>query len=787
MKARCCIWLSISIVLYGPASTAQTGRTHVTVVGIKAYADNDLRRPWLKYADQDAELFADYVKSRPARDVAAAMLTDRQTGLPATRTNILTSLERMLIRETGEQEDAYIFISGRGRATSGFYEGYLDAIDTQSEKGPASAVLISDLARIIRQSRARHIFIFADVCRESKVDNKDNIINLRLEELRIPGKPVDLILASEPRKSSFEDETLKYGVFSYALVDGLKGSRYPGGTVTENSTILEFFNYLKDRLGSLTKSEKPVQQPYPAPRRPDVRLFSPQPIGSPPLPRHLGLFASIDRPSLIDTGPSVDSQEQPSTELRQYVNQLLAAGDDQRDSVFGRITGSLSADQKFDLAAALENEGQLVVARYGVGDQFPGDPLQLKDSDFRRASRAFWAAAELKPADPTLQSRGRFCLGRLLLFDRKNQASLNQAAALLQDSIRIDQDTSRRYRDSRQHQAPEAYHALGIYYLETGQYDHAATAFNDAIERAPNWPYPRHNLALALTEQGRYADAERAYRAAIEHTPYYPYLHYNLALLLHRTNRVSAALEEYGRALQWFERRAETFTEYGRRLRLDNKGGEADLADERAHQAMKNQAQVWNGLGVLHEAMKLPAEAVSDYERAMKSDETLLAAAHNLALLYLASRPDESIRIWDELLKKDPGRLSARLALANALASHGDRVRARREFDEILRVQPDNFEARKGVAGQLAAGGAFNAAVDELQKAMVQQAAAGIVASSSDHELLGDWNGQIDRNVEACRQYELALKALRSESDGVRPRRAVLKRKLLSCKSRQSH
>jgi hypothetical protein len=32
-------------------------------------------------------------------------------------------------------------------------------------------------------------------------------------------------------------------------------------------------------------------------------------------------------------------------------------------------------------------------------------------------------------------------------------------------------------------------------------------------------------------------------------------------------------------------------------------------------------------------------------------DDTLVAAS-NLALLHLASRPDESIRIWDELLKR---------------------------------------------------------------------------------------------------------------------------------------
>ena len=122
--------------------------------------------------------------------------------------------------------------------------------------------------------------------------------------------------------------------------------------------------------------------------------------------------------------------------------------------------------------------------------------------------------------------------------------------------------------------------------------------------------------------------------------------------------------------------------------------------------------------------------------------------------------------------------------MANALAGRGDPDRARQEFDKILGVQPDKFEARKGVAGLLAGAGGFNAGVEELQKAMVQQAAVGVAAKFLDYESLGDWNARLDRNVEACRQYELALKALRSESDGAKSRRAILRRKLLSCKSR---
>jgi len=106
-------------------------------------------------------------------------------------------------------------------------------------------------------------------------------------------------------------------------------------------------------------------------------------------------------------------------------------------------------------------------------------------------NRCFWKAAKIS-----------FKAGALL-FDKK----FPDAANLLEQSVRIDPG------------AAYAYNALGIAYLEQGQFDKAIPAFRDAFRRAQHWSYPLHNEALAHLETGDYQVAIRLYQQAMRLTP----------------------------------------------------------------------------------------------------------------------------------------------------------------------------------------------------------------------------------------------------------------------------
>ena len=202
------------------------------------------------------------------------------------------------------------------------------------------------------------------------------------------------------------------------------------------------------------------------------------------------------------------------------------------------------------LALGFERLGQRVVAEYGVGDQFPEDPQKLQQHDFAAAAAAFEAARNLRPSDRSLQVRELFCAGRARAFI---PSELSNARGLLEKARAIQTDAG-------EDPIPEIDNAIGVTYIESGQFAAALPYLERAKKRRPSWVYPRHNLALADLELGNYTNAEREYREAIVNTPYYSYLHYNLGLLLQRTNRRSAARRSYEQALSIAEQAIRSWT-----------------------------------------------------------------------------------------------------------------------------------------------------------------------------------------------------------------------------------
>ena len=132
------------------------------------------------------------------------------------------------------------------------------------------------------------------------------------------------------------------------------------------------------------------------------------------------------------------------------------------------------------------------------------------------------AARTLTQESLFLEGREDFFDGRALLFDKKFADAGESASS---NSVRIDPG------------AAYGYNALGIAYLEQGQFDKAIPAFRDAFRRAPHWSYPLHNEALAYVETGDYQLAIRLYQQAMRLTPEYSYLPYNLGLVYQRLNR----------------------------------------------------------------------------------------------------------------------------------------------------------------------------------------------------------------------------------------------------------
>ena len=298
--------------------------------------------------------------------------------------------------------------------------------------------------------------------------------------------------------------------------------------------------------------------------------------------------------------------------------------------------------------------------------------------------------------------------GRGLLFDKQ----YDQAANLLEQSVRIDPGEA------------YGYNALGIAYLEQADFGKAVPAFRDAARRAPNWSYPLHNLALAYVEAGDYQNAIRSYQQAMRLTPQFSYLPYNLGLVYQRLN----------------QRR------------------EAETAYRRAMALAPDSAEPLNALGSLKASEGKTAEAEKFYRDALQKNPSLLAARHNLGILFagLKGRQNEAVDAWKQNLAANPDYLASRLSLAELMSRTGDTTGAIGQYVYVVGAKPEYVAARLALAGLYLKSNQADRAVEQLRAAAQLDA-----LNASIQEQIGDAEKSLNhrrRRAGSIRQRDEAPK-----------------------------
>ena len=606
---------------------------HAVIVGIEQYPRSG-PTPSLCCSTHDAALFYDFLVTKvPARNIA--ILTGQQAKLDYVKMALVTALGRA---QPGEY--VYLFISARAVANRGDPDGYLGTLDLVELKPESTGVPVSELRNMIDKSRAKVVFLFADVYRAPQTPNTDNRINSRLEDLAKLTNLVGILSTEKPRPS-LEDENLLdaksgrgFGVFGYELVKGMPGA----------ATGSDLLSVLKQHVPSATGSYRQTPKDIgPA----EVRRFPMWPtkafhhLSDGPLVAALGIPGFLPLP-------------QVAADAEKIVREVLGSGDP--DTILANAKArqaSLSTEDweqvRDSTVAALASMGQDYITRYGVSDLLPEDPNRVRNENFAFAERAFQAALSLLPDEPifhdyrrTLESRRRLCSGLKLIYQ-------NQAA-----SARTDLGVALAAVDRP---IPEIENALGISYLEEGRdYESAIMHFRAAIERSPSWPYPRHNLALALAESGDSESAIQAYQAAIKATPDQPYLYYNLGLVLHRSNHKRDAEKTYNKTLAILSTAQTTYSARAAEW-VTSLPEESKIAAARAIAFKNTEADVHNVLGALYDAERKYDRAEREYQAALGINPSFCEAGHNLGLLALKQakgrRLDQKLKQARDLFQKN--------------------------------------------------------------------------------------------------------------------------------------
>ncbi|MGB4970975.1 MAG: tetratricopeptide repeat protein, partial [Saprospiraceae bacterium] len=236
-----------------PNSSHITNSTYAVVIGISDYQDINI--PDLRYADKDAEAFANFLRSPAGGSLDVdhlKVLTNNQ----ATAGRIAEALDA-LVEQVKKDENVIIYFSGHGdveRKTVS-QPGFLLAWDAPSKVymggGTYSLSFLQEIVTTLSTQNMAKVRVITDACHAGKLSG-NQIGGSQLTSVNLARQYANevKILSCQPNEYSLEGAQWGggRGLFSYHLVDGLFG-------LADNNndgqiTLGEIDRYLEDHVSS---------------------------------------------------------------------------------------------------------------------------------------------------------------------------------------------------------------------------------------------------------------------------------------------------------------------------------------------------------------------------------------------------------------------------------------------------------------------------------------------------------------------------------------------------------
>ena len=213
---------------------AQGKTTYAVVVGIADYKLSDYRNGDLRYADQDARRFGEFLRSAAGGAVPTQnilLLTNRN----ATKNAIVQAMR--LFEKAKVQDRVIFYFSGHGMKG-----GFLPYDVSQSN--PTTVLTHREVKASFKTSAAATKLCIADACLSGSMTTRE-AWNAPVPQ-ESTASDVVLMLSSRSTQSSVESRGRQGGVFTYFLLGGLRGDA--DANRNRIVTIKELYNYLAPRI-----------------------------------------------------------------------------------------------------------------------------------------------------------------------------------------------------------------------------------------------------------------------------------------------------------------------------------------------------------------------------------------------------------------------------------------------------------------------------------------------------------------------------------------------------------
>jgi hypothetical protein len=231
------------------------------VIGINKYQKNR----HLKYAVNDARAFYDHlIRNNRIPKENVTLLINQEARLTRLRSILGTHLKN----KAGREDMVIIYFAGHGACEKDVMspdkdglEKYILPYDADPRDLYASALPMSEVSRIFNRIRSERLIFIADACYSgasggrtiSMTGMRANISDAFLDRIA-RGKGRIILTASGANEVSGEDDKLKHGVFTYFLLEGLRGE---ADTDKDGMiTVDEVYRYVSREVPKATGQEQ---------------------------------------------------------------------------------------------------------------------------------------------------------------------------------------------------------------------------------------------------------------------------------------------------------------------------------------------------------------------------------------------------------------------------------------------------------------------------------------------------------------------------------------------------
>ncbi len=704
------------------ATTENTiGETYAVIVGISTYP----HMPALRYADKDAELFRNFLKSPAGRNIKADNIK-LFLNEEATKANFILEYRKWLESKNLKPNDRlYFYFAGHGDATKEgeyyflAYDCYPNNDVHNYEMGGAI-----DMAKVkntveIYTKKGIQVILIMDACRTNDLPGgKDGQTSFRAKVEEKKGEI--LLLSTGPNQVSNEGPEIGggHGLFTYYLVDGLLGTADKPEADGNNNGLVSFVelgDYTKRKVRSIAERDyKKPQVPVFCCSENDlttISKFDDQTYARWQTKKELGLISSdsnsvaFNKPVQVTRGIN-DLNPNDSLQIKVY-NQFVAelknvelTQDSSAEIFYTELENkwpdhSITSEAKYRLAATylnfcqqkinlfLSGKGLIHIINLGKeinkGNADNADPSQSIDDEqinklktivtagYDVALKMMDKAFKLLNNDPELREpikpKYNFIKTMAAYADKKNS---------LKDVLRDCRDLL--VSDSV---SPAGYLLMGWIYLDMDN-DSSYYYFKKAAAIAPKWAYPQHGLGNYYFLNHKYDTARSYFNKAVEMDSLYATAYRNIGLSYYYISGL-----KYDRAIGMTGLDDNSLASAKKYF---VKARDLDPCDPYANQY----------LGEVNQDFNYDDIAETKFLESIKCDAAFISGYQKLSALYTKKNDDErALEILEKCVKINPTIAEAYRNLGTFYLKTNsvlkDPLKAEENFKQAIKIDPFTY------------------------------------------------------------------------------------------------